>query len=307
MDRKLPIKFELPDDFYEEEIRCDYKVSQEMKSVWAVELDLLEELKRVCKKYSLNLYAEGGTVLGAVRHGGFIPWDDDIDLGMMRRDYEKLCEVAEDEFSHPYFWQTEETDPGVVRGHGQLRNSETAVISSEDFIKGHNAGIFIDVFPLDTITDDATERHALLRELHKYQRRTITEQHIKQGINTSQGIKKMVKDVLISINRLFNKKYRNRNYEKAEKLKQQYRNKKTGKIANLFLVLPNNPDRWVYDNAWFSDAKEIAFETTTIHVPAGYEEYLNHCYGNWREYVVGGSIHGNLKFDPYNPYTKYSQ
>lgn len=117
----------------------------------------------------------------------------------------------------------------------------------------------------------------------------------------------MVKDVLISINRLFNKKYRNRNYEKAEKLKQQYRNKKTGKIANLFLVLPNNPDRWVYDNAWFSDAKEIAFETTTIHVPAGYEEYLNHCYGNWREYVVGGSIHGNLKFDPYNPYTKYSQ
>ena len=124
----VSLNIKLPENFLDEEIRDDYVVSSQMKQVWAVELDLLNKILEVCKKYNIKIIASGGTLLGAVRHKGFIPWDDDIDLMMMRDQYDKLCDVAEKEFTYPYFFQTEYTDPGSMRGHAQLRNSQTTGI-----------------------------------------------------------------------------------------------------------------------------------------------------------------------------------
>ena len=93
------------DDFLKEENRDGYIVSPLMKKVWSVELDLLSELDRVCKKYDIKYYAAFGTLLGAVRNKGFIPWDDDIDVCMLRDDYARLKEVAKDEFSGKYYYQ----------------------------------------------------------------------------------------------------------------------------------------------------------------------------------------------------------
>ena len=103
----VSLNIKLPENFLDEEIRDDYVVSSQMKQVWAVELDLLNKILEVCKKYNIKIIASGGTLLGAVRHKGFIPWDDDIDLMMMRDQYDKLCDVAEKEFKYPYFFQTE--------------------------------------------------------------------------------------------------------------------------------------------------------------------------------------------------------
>ena len=113
--------------FLEEEVRCGYTVSAEMKKLWAVELDLLAEFDRVCKKHGLTYFAFGGTLLGAVRHQGFIPWDDDIDVVMFREDYRRLTQIAAEEFRHPYFFQTPFTDCGLVMGGSRLRNSNTTV------------------------------------------------------------------------------------------------------------------------------------------------------------------------------------
>ena len=91
---------------FEEETRQNYLISKEMKQVWACELDLLKKLLQVCEKYNLKCWADAGTLIGAIRDHGFIPWDDDIDVAMLREDYDKLVSIADKEFAHPYFFQT---------------------------------------------------------------------------------------------------------------------------------------------------------------------------------------------------------
>ena len=88
--------------FFDEEIRCDFLVTKERKKIWAIGLDLLLEFDRVCKKYNLSYFLIHGSLLGAIRHNGFIPWDDDIDVAMLRSDYNNLMNIAAKEFSNQY-------------------------------------------------------------------------------------------------------------------------------------------------------------------------------------------------------------
>ena len=139
------IMHEIPNEFYHAEDKI-LTVAAETKAIGAVELDLLAEFDRVCKRLSLKYTIAYGTLLGAVRHKGFIPWNNDVDVLMLRKDYEILCAHA-DEFKHPYFLQNEEFDPGSGRGHGQLRNSSTTGILKSDMLNGEarysfNQGIF---------------------------------------------------------------------------------------------------------------------------------------------------------------------
>ena len=135
-----------------------YHVSKRLRQLQMLELDLLKELLRVCDKHHLRIFADSGTLLGAVRHQGFIPWDDDIDMAMPRPDYDRLAEIASTEFKHPYFFQNTYTDPLHVRGHAQLRNSETTAILETEYNLDINQGIFIDIFPLDGVPDDEAQQ-----------------------------------------------------------------------------------------------------------------------------------------------------
>ena len=140
----------------DEELKDGFLITKERKEIWQVELDLLNKLYEVCKKNNIKFYADAGTLLGAVRHKGFIPWDDDMDVAMFREDYEKLIGIAKKgEFEEPYFLQSAYTEKGYARGHAQLRNSNTtAIIKSEKDICKFNQGIFIDIFVLDGVSQD---------------------------------------------------------------------------------------------------------------------------------------------------------
>ena len=117
---------QLPDGFLQSEYRDGYLVDETMKKVWAVELELLEQFQRLCERHQLRYYAIGGTLLGAVRHKGFIPWDDDADIGMLREDYEKFRQACERDLDHNrFYFQDHRNTPGYRWGYGKLRRTYT--------------------------------------------------------------------------------------------------------------------------------------------------------------------------------------
>ncbi len=151
----------LSKNFFLEEAICDYRVYRGTKDVWAVNLDLLEVFQKLCEKHGLRFFMGFGTLLGAVRHQGFIPWDDDVDLLMPRQDFEQLKKFAA-EISPPYFLQTEDNDSEFWhRGMMKFRNSSTTCIERRNLKVDFNQGIALEILPLDSVPDAVWKRWLL--------------------------------------------------------------------------------------------------------------------------------------------------
>ena len=126
----------------EAEVRDEYYVSEKQKKIWNVQLELLQKLKEVCLKYDIKFFLIWGTLLGSIRHKGFIPWDDDMDVALARSEYERLCLIAREEFKDPFFLQTAETDQEYFIGYARLRMSSTTGIIKENYSRNYNNGIY---------------------------------------------------------------------------------------------------------------------------------------------------------------------
>lgn len=162
---------EFPDTYLEDEVREGFYIPSLMKRAWAAQMELLEIVGEVCRKHHIRYFAEWGTLLGAVRHKGRIPWDDDIDICMLRRDYEKFCEVAEEELPEEcLFFDCHKTE-GFEQMLGRVINSRVHVVEGEYLEKYHGfpyvAGI--DIFWLDDIpgTNEVTNFY-IWRDNHGY-------------------------------------------------------------------------------------------------------------------------------------------
>ncbi|WP_228551722.1 LicD family protein [Paenibacillus sp. B01] len=128
--------------------------ASELKKLQQELLLLLIEIDRICQKHNIHYYISYGTLLGAVRHQGFIPWDDDIDIDMPREDYERFCAVCLNELDHDrFFLQTQQTDPHYNWVYGKLRLKQTSFIRSGQEHLRQKDGFFLDIFPIDSISD----------------------------------------------------------------------------------------------------------------------------------------------------------
>lgn len=300
----MNIKLSLPEGFFEEEVRCDYTVSKEMKKVWAVELDLLAEFQRVCKLHDIKYSVCGGTLLGAIRHKGFIPWDDDIDVMMMRDEYEKLCKLT-NEFKHPYFFQTEETDPGSLRGHAQLRNSETTGILKHElkWKRPFNQGIFIDIFPLDNCPTNPFVYKAggYLAKYIKKCSSLFANISVRHNSQNDSAIIRGLHRFFFPVNKWLMDVFYN-----AFEFVIKHLGSKNSKIVSMLSVF-YFMEKMKRKKVWLESFTEVPFENITVSVPSSYEEVLTSFFGNWHQFVKGGSLHGGAYFDPERPYTYYTK
>lgn len=303
----VDLKIELPDGFLEEEVRCDYTVTKDIKEVWAIEIDLLMQLDEVCKKHNLKYYITDGTMLGTVRHKGFIPWDDDIDVTMFRDDYEKLLKVAETEFKYPYFLQTEYSDPGCLRGHAQLRNSATTgILKTEEGKFKFNQGLFLDVFVMDNVIDDKKLFEQQKKDAEKYRKRAVkyarwSTRYYKQ--NTWQS---KVKGILYPVVNTFLRKTKleEKNFRKFEEVCKRYNNMETKYVTTLEFSF--DIERWGKRlKSYFDKVEYMPFEFIKLPISVDYDEMLRNDYGDYMVFKKGASAHGDMIIDTVRSYTEY--
>lgn len=296
----LPIKIDLPEHFLDEEVRCGYTVTEKMKKVWAVELDLLNEFQKVCKKYNLKYYAIAGTLLGAIRHHGMIPWDDDIDIAMLREDYDKLVSAASKEFSAPYDFMFSGKIEHFFRGHAQLRNRMTTGILPSELKQKYsfNQGIWIDIFPLDGVSTDNK------KDVFTYLKLKIMKKCLK---NRVKNVHEHFSGKLLHFFILLWEKITGDSFQRAFIRYENVFRKMTDKYDEFvspieFINPPLKKNIWMKSN--FKQSFEMPFEFMSLPVPNGYDDILRTNYGYYMQPKQGSSLHGKMIIDPERPYTE---
>lgn len=303
MNHKLPIKIDLPEHFLEEEVRCGYVVTEKQKKIWAVELDLLAEFKRVCDKYDLKWFVGYGSLLGIVRHKGFIPWDNDIDIAITRQSFDKLCEVATSEFHEPYFLQTPVTENGrYFRTFCKFCNSMTTGASEMEWLQGINCGLFIDVFVLDEVPDDdkLIRKMFVKIEYYKHLARFYSPYPRHDGLIGS--IKHFVWKMLW--------KYRHHRcggdvlFLELSRYLAQY----AGDGSHRWMALELTPSLSLkLDKSMWSETIMADMEFMKVPIPNGYDWILTDHYGDYQELppMEMRTNHEFLKLEPEIPYREY--
>lgn len=170
------------------------QASADAISLREMQLKMLQTTKKIheiCEKHHLSYWLMYGSLLGAVRHNGFIPWDDDMDIMMPRKDHQKFMEIAKTELGEDYFMQTPLTDPKYDILHVPFKVRENHSTLIEDLNKDYHQGAFVDIFAMDYMGDD----EAAFRRLHK---KTSMLASLKMKIDFHQlsGIKRYVRILL---------------------------------------------------------------------------------------------------------------
>ena len=151
------------------------------------ELDILREIDAICRRHDIPYWLDGGTLLGAVRHGGFIPWDDDVDIAMPLADIDRFCRVAASELPGELFLQTRATDSDVVAPVVKVRDRGSLLVEpGDDFARSYAKGLYVDIFPMrpyPTVARSFVRRvargycraNAVLHTAHYYSLRSFAE------------------------------------------------------------------------------------------------------------------------------------
>ena len=297
---------EFDDIFFEPQIRDGFFIDATMKSMWAAILEVLAKISMVCEKYNIQWYAAYGTLLGAIRHEGFVPWDDDIDIWVMRKGYNKLMEVLPKELPDGYVVQSALSEKGYDQFHSCINNGSGVSIRA-DWLKEYHGCPFtiaIDVFPLDYLPRDEGERKRQSELVSMTSRAAqlagefwhdnLRDDKRESAIDEIMTAKEYIEDLC---SYRFNVQY-------LEEENWRMVSSDFWKCANYIAMLydENDADYIVeyfdyvkygkkFNKEWFSETYSATFENLMFPIPCGYDETLKTIYGNYMIPVRNSAAH----------------
>ncbi len=252
----------------------EYKLSsEELKKLQRIELEMLLEVDRICRKHNIQYSLDGGTLLGAVRHKGFIPWDDDIDVIMLRKEYAKFRRVCKKELDTArFFLQDYKSDPYYRWGWAKIRRENTEHVRlGQEFLK-QKTGIFIDIFVADNVPD-----RFLLRRLHHF-----LCFFIRKVLYAPLGVRQAGKRRERAVYRILSRIPRDSAFALRNRLAWACNRKDTELISHYTLEYPKSC-RYGLPRRCFEEFIELEFEGYRFQAFKDYEVYLRGHYGDYRK------------------------
>lgn len=237
-------------------------------------LYILLAFDKVCRENHLTYFLDSGTALGAVRHGGFIPWDDDVDVGMPRKDYERFLQVGQDNLSDEFFIQTHQTDPSYKRNAAKLRLRGTLFQEFDDLPFAEN-GFFIDIFPFDNVPKNKLAAKLNVAGLRLFTRIIGTWlSHIQSSSHVLRVIQSLIKKIPERQMMWLNDKY--------VRLCRLYENRDTGHFTSYFWAMSAKKN-YIFDTDRMLPVREISFEGCSVKIVKDPDYYLQLMYGNYMQ------------------------
>lgn len=246
--------------------------SQTLRKIQLVQLELLQEADRICKKCNIHYNIIAGTLLGAVRHDGYIPWDDDADIALLREEYEKFRKACETELdTSRFYFQDHRNTSGYRWGYGKLRRKNTLFFREFQEHMSYEQGIFIDIFPLD-----AVPQNYILRSIKNFEcfcvRKILWSEVGK--IADKNPCKRKWFSLLSNIPEKWIFGHYQKMIKKSEKINSEW-------VRILMFPTPNK--EWGYLKKWYENSTDIRFEGITFQGIQDYDEYLSFKFGNYME------------------------
>lgn len=299
---------EFQEGFFDQEVRDGFYLDSTMKTVWAAELEVLQQVAEVCDRHGLKWYAAYGTLLGAIRHEGFVPWDDDMDIWVKRPDYNILMQVLPKELPEEYHVRGPLTEDGYNQYHTCLNSGNSISIAKSWLEQFHGCPftVGLDIFPLDYLPRDEKARElqtsliamsGRIAQLAKNvargdyngedensrERKKTTLEEIQEGMAyLEENCKLQIDHQLIEDEDWY--KVSSELWKWANYLAMMYGEEESDYLVEYidFLQCPHK----IYPKEWFLDGYSATFENFMIPVPSGYNELLQYIYGLRGNYLV---------------------
>lgn len=282
------------------ELQAAMKESMDLEELQACMIEITKKIHNICEKHGLRYWLIYGSLLGAIRHDGFIPWDDDMDIMMPRKDFYRFIEIAQEELGNDYFLQTPDTDHKytILNVPVKVRDNHTTII--EEWDKNYHQGIFVDIFVMDFISEDSAT-------YFKLRKKTAMLASLKMRIDFHQlsGIKKYIRIFLQLICKLIPCRTMFHFIEKQGK--KVLSNREADSTLCATGLEHVEKDIYTYDSIF--PLQLHIFGDTKFYIPNNPDKILTDAYGDYRkvppkeERIPHGIYYGKKRY--YNlPKTK---
>lgn len=247
-----------------------------LRKVQLTQLEIAREIKRVCEENDIRYFLSDGTFLGAVRHKGFIPWDDDMDMGMLRADYEKFCRIAPKKLKQEYVLQTWYTEPNYGLPFGKVMKRNTVYLEGKKTRRLKENGFYVDIFPFDDVPAEPGEQQDLARRLQSIYRVKLMKSGYTPWIEDgTYRWKKRLGYLYYQVKALF---------VSQQDLAKGY-DALAVSIPESGIVREEYPGSApvYFQREWFENLAEYTFEGERFPAPANYDGYLTAMYGDYMQ------------------------